>query len=88
LELKDAGNQFYKDNKHKDARRMYTKSLQVFPFNHDKPAENKDFAIILANRSATLEVTGPYLEGLRDIDLAFKYGYPKEMYYKVGFVKF
>lgn len=62
---------------------MYTKSLQLCPFNKDNPGENKDYAIILANRSATLDVTGPYHEALQDIELAFKYGYPKELYYKV-----
>ena len=67
-----------------DARNMYTKSLQIYPVNYDKPSENKDFAIILANRAATLDQTGPYHASVQDVEMAFKYGYPKEMYFKVN----
>ncbi len=35
-------------------------------------------------RAATMEITGPYHSVLQDVELAFKYGYPKEMYFKVG----
>jgi len=34
----------------REAREIYTQSLQICPVNYEKPAENKDYAIILANR--------------------------------------
>ena len=62
---------------------MYTKALMYCPFNENDVTKNKDFAIILANRSAALEA-GNCNEGvIKDIDLAIKYGYPRELYFKV-----
>ena len=55
--------------------------------NYDKPLENKEVAIIYANRAATMEITGPYHSVLQDVELAFKYGYPKEMFFKVRLTK-
>ncbi len=42
------------------------------------------FFVIISNRSATLDQTGPYHACLQDVEMAFKYGYPKEMYFKVN----
>ena len=83
LHFKEEGNKLYKENRMKEAREFYTKGLQIYPLNYDTPADNKDYSIILANRAATMEITGPYDSVLQDVDLAFKYGYPKEMYFKV-----
>jgi hypothetical protein len=68
LDLKEEGNRLFKENKMKEAREAYTKSLQLFPVDYDKPLENKDYAIILANRTATLDVSGkpPYINSNKD----------------------
>ena len=87
LELKEEGNKLFKENRMKEARALYTQSLQICPINYDKPLENKEVAIIYANRAATMEITGPYHSVLQDVELAFKYGYPKEMFFKVRLTK-
>ena len=63
---------------------MYTKSLQYCPFRRDNIESNKEYAIILANRSACLDQGGMYDSALQDIDLALKCGYPKELKFKVN----
>ena len=62
---------------------MYTKALMYCPFNENDVTKNKDFAIILANRSAALEAGNCHEGVIKDIDLAIKYGYPRELYFKV-----
>ena len=65
---------------------MYTKSLQYCPFRRDNIESNKEYSIILANRSACLDQGGMYDSALQDIDLALKCGYPKELKFKVSTV--
>ena len=66
---------------------MYTKSLQLCPFRRDNIEMNREYAIILANRSACLDSSGMNDAALQDIDLALKCGYPKELKFKVSTVK-
>jgi len=83
LELKEEGNKLFKNGQHKEARDVYTKSLQFCPVDYEHPAENKDFAIILANRSAALEIGKMFQPCNQDINMALKYGYPRNLQYKV-----
>ncbi len=85
LELKEEGNKLYKENRLNEAREAYTKSMQIYPVNYDNICDNKEYSIIVANRSAVLDQTGPYHAVLQDVEMAFKYGYPKELYFKVSF---
>ena len=63
---------------------MYTKALQYCPFDNNVLSNNKECAIILANRSACTDKLGLYPAAVQDIDDALKYGYPKEWHYKVS----
>jgi len=81
MKFKEEGNKLLKNNSPQDAKDMYTKALMYCPFYEN--ALNKDYAIILANRSAALENLNCYEGVVEDIDLALKYGYPKDSYYMV-----
>ena len=58
-----------------------------YPMNKDDLSKNKDYAVLLANRSAALENMNCYEAVIQDVDLAFKYGYPKELFFKVVLLK-
>ena len=58
-----------------------------YPMNKDDLTKNKDYAVILANRSAALENMNCFEAVMQDVDLAFKYGYPKELFFKVIYKK-
>ena len=83
MKFKDEGNKLFKSNSPQDAKDMYTKALMYCPFNENDLKSNKDYAIILANRSAALENLSCHEGVAEDIDLALKYGYPRELYFKV-----
>lgn len=83
LEYKAEGNKLFKEGKAQEAMDAYTKALQHCPVDEKEPANNKDYAILWANRSATFDLAGLYEPTIQDIDLAFKYGYPRVLYYKV-----
>ena len=76
------------ENRFRDARDAYTKSLQVCPLDTADEANNKEYSIILANRSATLDSGRFYNACVQDIDLAFKYGYPRNLQFKVSISTF
>ena len=38
------------ENRFREARDAYTRSLQLYPFNEESEADNKEYSIILANR--------------------------------------
>jgi tetratricopeptide (TPR) repeat protein len=84
LKLKKEGNNLFKEGHYKEARDTYTKSLQRCPVDYDKPESNKEYAIILANRAATLEAGRMWASCLQDVQMAFKYGYPRNLHYKVN----
>ena len=63
---------------------MYTKALQYCPFDNNVLTNNKEYSIILANRSACTDKLGLYPAAVQDIDDALKCGYPKEWHYKVS----
>lgn len=83
LKFKEEGNDLFKANKFMEAADMYTKALQHCPFDSSDPSKNKDYSIILANRSAATDKAGFFEATVQDIDCALKYGYPKELHYKV-----
>jgi len=58
-------------------------AMMYYPMNKDDLSKNKDYAVLLANRSAALENMNCYEAVIQDVDLAFKYGYPKELFFKV-----
>ncbi len=74
---------FLQEGRYAEARDVYTQCLQHFPVDHANPDKNKDYAIVWANRSACLEHGGLHEAVLHDIDMAFKYGYPRELHFKV-----
>jgi tetratricopeptide (TPR) repeat protein len=83
MALKEEGNKLFKEGRGPEARDKYTQSLQCYPVNKDNIEDNKEYSIILANRSAALDQGGLFEAALQDIDLAFKYGYPREFHFKV-----
>ncbi|XP_023324875.1 SET and MYND domain-containing protein 4 [Eurytemora carolleeae] len=85
LEYKEKGNEFFRKNNFGEAYQNYTKALQYCPVNLDNPPDpaNKQYSIIWANRSAALDGAGLYAATIHDIDMALKFGYPRELWYKI-----
>ncbi len=73
----------FQERKLAEAKALYTQSLLYCPFNKEEPEKNKEYSIILANRSACLDALCLYESALQDISLALKYGYPKELKFKI-----
>ena len=70
LEFKEKGNDFFRQHNYGEAYKHYTLALQHCPFNEEKPDDpkNKDYSIILANRSAARAaavLASPAAAGLR-----------------------
>ena len=84
MEYKAKGNGLFKTNQLIEARDLYTKALQYCPFDKKDTANNKDYAVILANRSACTDKIGLFEAAVQDIDDALRYGYPKTLQYKVN----
>ena len=84
MEYKAKGNELFKTNQLIEARDLYTKALQYCPFDKKDTANNKDYAVILANRSACTDKIGLFEAAVQDIDDALRYGYPKTLQYKVN----
>ena len=85
LVFKEKGNDFFRERNYGEAFKHYTLALSHYPHNEEKPDDpiNKDYSIILANRSAALDGAGLYEACVKDIDRAIKFGYPREFWYKV-----
>ena len=85
LEFKEKGNEFFRQHNYGEAFMFYTKALQHCPHNEEKPDDpaNKDYSIILANRSAALDGAGLYDACIKDIDRSILFGYPRELWYKI-----
>ena len=85
LEFKEKGNDFFRQRNYGEAFKHYTLALSHCPHNEEKPDDpiNKDYSIILANRSAALDGATLYEACVKDIDRAIKFGYPREFWYKV-----
>ncbi len=81
--LKEQGTLLFKEGDMRGARDAYTESLKYFPLKEDDPESCKEYSVILANRSATLDAGRMYEACIQDIDYAFKYGYPKHLQFKV-----
>merc|ERR1719239_1503470 len=83
--MKELGNQFFRENNFGEAYVHYTKALQYCPVDESTPMDpsNKPYSIILANRSAAMDRAGLFAACIHDIDMALKFGYPREFWYKV-----
>ena len=84
MEYKAKGNELFKTNKLIEAKDLYTKALQCCPLDKNDTTNNKDYAVILANRSACTDKIGLFEAAVQDIDDALRYGYPKTLQYKVN----
>ena len=84
LEFKEKGNDFFRQRNYGEAFKHYTLALSHCPHNEEKPEDpsNKDYSIILANRSAALDGAGLFEACVKDIDRAIKFGYPREFWHK------
>ena len=85
LALKEKGNDFFRQHNYGEAFKHYTQALQHCKINEAEPGDvcNKDYSIILANRSAALDGAGLFEACIRDIDRSIQFGYPKELWYKI-----
>ncbi len=81
--FKEEGNAHFKAGRYLEARDSYTRSILLCPVDYSSPENNVEFAIFLANRSAALEACRMFAACQQDIEMAFKYGYPKHLQYKV-----
>jgi len=84
-EYKEKGNDFFRKNMFIEALDQYTLAIQHCPVNEENPEDpnNKDYSIFFANRSAAYDHAGRFESCIHDIDLALKYGYPRELWYKI-----
>lgn len=85
LEFKEQGNDFFRQRNYGEAFKFYTKAIQHCPVDESKPEDpaNKDFSIMFANRSAAMDGAGLYAACIHDIDTSLKFGYPRELWYKI-----
>ena len=85
MALKEKGNDFFRQHNYGEAFKHYTQALQHYQVNEENPSDpaNKDYSIILANRSAALDGAGLYDACIKDIDRSITFGYPKELWYKI-----
>jgi len=85
MEYKAKGNEAFKAKEFQEAFHLYTKSLQYYPMDESTPLApiNRDYSIILANRSAALEHSNLYASACKDISKSLQFGYPKELCYKI-----
>ncbi|ODN03065.1 SET and MYND domain-containing protein 4 [Orchesella cincta] len=76
MTLKNAGNKAFGSGENKLAFEWYTKCLALMP-------HEEDAAIVYANRSAALFHLAQFSLAERDAELAFQFGYPPELHYKL-----
>jgi len=85
LEFKEKGNDFFRKHQYGEAFKHYTLAIQHCPYNEENPEDpaNRDYSIMLANRSAAMDGAGLYDACIKDIDRSLKFGYPRELWYKI-----
>jgi len=85
LSFKEEGNDHFRRNMFREAIQAYTKAIQYCPVDEGKPEDpkNRDYSIFFANRSAAMDGAGLYAACIHDIDVSLKFGYPKELWYKI-----
>lgn len=85
LEFKEMGNQKFRENNFGEAFKFYTQAIQHCPVNLENPEDpaNKQYSIIWGNRSAALDGVGLYGACIHDVQMALKFGYPRELWYKL-----
>lgn len=75
--FKDLGNKEFQAKRYAESIEFYTKSALYAPL------DSSQLPIAFANRSASLFYLNRYDECVRDIQLAIKFNYPKQLYYKL-----
>jgi len=85
LEFKEKGNDFFRKHQYGEAFKNYTMAIQHCPYNEENPEDpvNRDYSIMLANRSAAMDGAGLYDACIKDIDRSLMFGYPRELWYKI-----
>lgn len=85
MEFKEKGNDFFRARQYGEAFKNYTLAIQHCPVNEEKPEDpiNRDYSIMLANRSAAMDGAGLYDACIKDIDRSLMFGYPRELWYKI-----
>jgi len=85
LEFKEKGNDFFRKHQYGEAFHNYTLAIQHCPYNEENPEDpiNRDYSIMLANRSAAMDGAGLYDACIKDIDRSLMFGYPRELWYKI-----
>ena len=85
LEFKEKGNDAFRKHSYGEAFKFYTQAVAHCPHNEAEPGHpsNKDYSIMLANRSAALDGAGLYDACIKDIDRSIQFGYPRELWYKI-----
>lgn len=81
---RDKGNQLYQKQNYTEAMECYTKAVLNAPICSETDSEDdREYSLALANRSAALFQMRQTENALSDIRLALKYGYPKNLEYKL-----
>ncbi|XP_059473787.1 SET and MYND domain-containing protein 4-like [Neocloeon triangulifer] len=75
--LRTNGNEFFRQGDYVRAIALYTKSASV------AAADSRPRGLALANRSAVLLALGLYEECLKDVEAAFRCGYPDDLAHKL-----
>ncbi|KOC67549.1 SET and MYND domain-containing protein 4 [Habropoda laboriosa] len=75
--FKAMGNKEFQAKNFTESIQFYTKCLQ------HAPANSNELPIAIANRSASLFYLNRYDDCIKDIELAIKLNYPKELHYKL-----
>jgi len=75
--LRDEGNAKFRSHDNEGAIRIYTESIII------APEYGPELCLGYGNRSAALYHGGQYQDCLQDIELAFKYKYPKNLQHKL-----
>jgi len=85
LEFKEKGNDFFRKHQFGEAFKNYTMAIAHCPYNEENPEDpvNRDYSIMLANRSAAMDGAGLYDACIKDIDRSLMFGYPRELWYKI-----
>ena len=70
VEFKEKGNDFFRVRQYGEAFKNYTLAIQHCPVNEENPEDpiNRDYSIMLANRSAAMDGAGLYDACIKDID--------------------
>ncbi|XP_076300983.1 protein-lysine N-methyltransferase SMYD4-like [Lasioglossum baleicum] len=77
--LKNTGNKQFQAKNYSESIQSYTECAMY------APEHSPECSVAIANRSASLYFLNRYNDCIKDIELAFKLNYPKELQYKLHF---